>query len=143
MVKLDTGMIAFLVITCLTFDNKEAWFDILDSCFLLVAVVQAFVFRKMVRNENFRKVVFWLVLRFLFDVFKLYRNIKFITKEDKSKDFFVDNFGETIVIGALVLNEIIFLLIIFASFVCERNFGKGLKEMILEQNQNLEFAGDL
>ncbi len=63
---------------------------------------------------------------------------------EKSKDL-ISHYKECIIIiaGVAILDEIILILITFSTFKCIRNFGKGLKEMLIKQNQALNSSTQL
>ena len=80
--------------------------------------------------------------------YKIYRIYYFIFRYeegiDKSKEL-IKHYRECVIIieGVAVLDEIILILISFSTFKCIGNFGKGLKEMLIKQNQALNSSAQL
>jgi hypothetical protein len=78
-----------------------------------------------------------MVFRVLLEGYKLYR-VYFFVFQFEGLDFPQDSIkqykGCILIIAAVgILDEIILLLIVLSTIMCVRNFGKGLKEMLIKQ----------
>ena len=78
-----------------------------------------------------------MIFRVLLEGYKLYR-VYFFVFQFEGLDFPQDSIkqykGCILIIAAVgILDEIILLLIVVSTIMCVKNFGKGLKEMLVKQ----------
>ncbi len=82
-----------------------------------------------------------IILRLLLEGYKLYRVYFFIFKTEKdfkeiSNASYQEYRGCLIIIFLVgLIDEIVLILIIITTIMCISNFNKGLKEMLIKQNQ--------
>lgn len=136
MIKLDTGLVVFLTLTFLIFDNKHTALVPTDVICLLLVVPMTFVMKKFIRDEVRSGAIATVSVRCILQCYTIFRIIDFITDDDKSEDFFTDGvFGEATVLIAGISDIVIIVIVVISTIVCVRNFGKGLKEMIKMQSE--------
>lgn len=77
-----------------------------------------------------------VVFRIILEVYKAYRAyfyLNTITETNKS-ELLQYKSSRFIIMSVAILDEIILVMIGITSIMCIRNFGKGLKEMLIKQN---------
>jgi hypothetical protein len=139
-VKVDCGIVGAFVATCLCFGIHNVLFPIIDGLFIAFAITNIFMMKYYLRYENKAGVLIFLVLRILFEGYMVFRTgdiINNVTGGEKNVDFFSKGYGKPVTITMVIVDGIVLIGVIITSIKCITNFGKGLRDMINKQTNDI------
>jgi hypothetical protein len=142
-VKFDTGLIAAFTVTCFCFGRYNVPMCVIDALVLLCCAINIFAMKYFLRYEQKYGVIGFLIGRLIFQaylIFRCYHLIEHIDSEpdEKIHDFFISGYGKDVTITIIALNTALLIGQIVSCIKCVRNFGKGLRDMINKQGQEVE-----
>lgn len=138
-IKVDAGLIAVFVSTCLCFGISNVIYPIIDISLLIYSIVNILLMKYYLRYENKIGVVIALIIRSVVEgyiVFRCGQLFSYLEGNSENEKFFTDGYGKPITFTLIILNGVILLIEIVTSIKCISNFGKGLRDMIIKQKRN-------
>lgn len=139
MMKADFGVfLVFIMTTYLYESNHRIWIAV-DTIIGISLFVNIYLMRNALRQELKLRAILIFAMRIFLEGYIIYRVHYFVNGEnvDEVDHKVIEQYRGVmwIMLGGGCLNLLTLIMLTLSTVMCILNFGKGLKEMLIKQNQ--------